>query len=154
VYCAYRNNAWDVYRIAVDGGQEVRLTDSEGLDDGPEYSYDGKWIYFNSNRSGRMHIYRMRTDGSGQEQLTTDEFDNWFAHPSPDNQSIIYLSYLEDQKGQHPFGKDVKLRMMNLQTKTSRDITPVFFGGQGTINVPSWSPDGKRIAYVRYKRLL
>jgi len=153
VYCAYRHGAWDVYKISVDGGEEIQLTNSQGLDDGPEYSYDGKWIYFNSNRTGRMHIYRMFPDGTGQEQLTHDAYDNWFAHPSPDHQTIVYLSYLEDQKGQHPFGRDVKLRVMDLQTKTSRDLTPVFYGGQGTINVPSWSPDGKRIAFVRYRKI-
>jgi Tol biopolymer transport system component len=92
----------------------------------------------------------MKTDGSGQEQLTFDALDNWFPHPSPDNQHIVYISYLEDQKGTHPFGKDVKLRMMNLRDKKTEDLTKIFFGGQGTINVHSWSPDGTWIAYVRY----
>lgn len=151
-YCARRNDEWDVYKIPVKGGAEVRLTDSKGLDDGPEYSYDGRWIYFNSHRTGRMHLYRMKPDGTQTEQLTNDSFDNWFAHPSPDSRQIVYIAYLDDQKGQHPFGKDVKLRLMDLKTRQSRDLTPVFYGGQGTINVPSWSPDGKRIAFVRYKR--
>jgi TolB protein len=153
VYCAMRNNNYDVYKINIDGGEETRLTDAEGLDDGPEYSYDGKWIYFNSHRTGRMHLYRMKPDGSGQEQLTNDEYDNWFGHPGPDGKSLVYISYLEDQKGQHPFGKDVKLRLFDVETRKAKDLTPIFFGGQGTINVPSWSPDGKQIAYVRYKRI-
>ncbi len=151
-YCAEREGQWDVYVISIDGGKEKRLTYSEGLDDGPEYSYDGKWIYFNSHRTGRMHAYRMRTDGSNQEQLTFDEYDNWFPHPSPDNNSIVYIAYLEDQKGAHPFGKDVKLRIMNLDTRAINDMTPVFYGGQGTINVHSWSPDGNWVAYVRYHK--
>ena len=153
VYCAQRNDKWDVYKIGINGGDEVRLTDVEGLDDGPEYSYDGQWIYFNSNRTGRMHLYRMKPDGSAQEQLTNDEFDNWFGHPSPDGNSLVYISYMEDQKGQHPFGKDVRLRLLDLKTKKIKDLTPVFYGGQGTINVPGWSPDGKSIAFVRYKKL-
>jgi TolB protein len=151
-YCAERNGQWDVYIIPSTGGEEIRLTNSDGLDDGPEYSYDGQWIYFNSHRTGRMQVYRMKPDGSGQEQLTFDEYDNWFPHPSPDNRSIVYISYLEDQKGGHPFGKDVKLRLMDMGTKEIKDLTRVFYGGQGTINVHNWSPDGNWIAYVRYER--
>lgn len=152
VYCAERNGAWDVWAISTQGGTEIRLTDSEGLDDGPEYSYDGQWIYFNSHRTGRMQAYRMKPDGSQQEQLTFDELDNWFPHPSPDNKSAVIISYLEDQKGAHPFGKDVKLRLLDVENKTLRDLTSVFYGGQGTINVHSWSPDGDWIAFVRYYR--
>ena len=152
-YCANRGEEWDIYVIPTVGGEEIRLTNSPGLDDGPEYSYDGQWIYFNSHRTGRMHVYRMKVDGSGQEQLTFDELDNWFPHSSPDNKHIVYISYLEDQKGSHPFGKDVKLRMMNLGNKKIEDLTKTFYGGQGTINVHSWSPDGKWIAYVRYYKL-
>jgi len=153
VYCAGRNDKWDVYRIGIDGTGETRLTDTPGLNDGPEYSPDGQWIYFNSHRTGRMHLYRMKPDGTQQEQLTNDAFDNWFAHPSPDGKSIAYISYLKDQQGRHPFGQEVKLRLMSLQSREIQDITSVFFGGQGTINVPSWSPDGKRIAFVRYRAL-
>lgn len=152
-YCAKRGEEWDIYAIPTAGGDEIRLTNATGLDDGPEYSYDGQWIYFNSHRTGRMHLYRMKADGSEQEQLTFDELDNWFPHPSPDNQSIVYISYLEDQKGSHPFGRDVKLRIMDLRDKKSVDLTVPFYGGQGTINVHSWSPDGKWIAYVRYYKL-
>lgn len=152
VYCAQRDGQWDIYSIASNGGQETRLTNAEGLDDGPEYSYDGNWIYFNSHRTGRMQAYRMRPNGDQQEQLTYDELDNWFPHPSPDNNSFVMISYLEDQKGAHPFGKDVKLRLKDLKTGDIRDLTPVFYGGQGTINVHSWSPDGKWIAFVRYHK--
>ena len=149
-YCAMRNGQWDVYKTHVITDKEVRLTDTDGLDDGPEYSYDGRWIYFNSHRTGRMHIYRMRPDGSNQTQLTFDEYDNLFPHPGPDNKSIAYIAYIEDQKGGHPFGKNVKLRLLDTESKIIRDLTPVFYGGQGTINVHSWSPNGSRIAFVRY----
>lgn len=152
VYCAMREGLWDIYAIPTAGGTEKRLTVAEGLDDGPEYSYDGKWIYFNSNRTGRMHAYRMKPDGTGAEQLTDDALDNWFPHPSPDSKSAVIISYLEDQKGSHPFGKDVKLRLLNVETKEIKDLTKVFYGGQGTINVHSWSPDGEWIAFVKYHK--
>jgi Tol biopolymer transport system component len=97
-----------------------------------------------------MQIWRMHADGSDSEQLTFDEHSNWFAHPSPDNRWIAYLSYVDDEKQNHLFGKSVRLRLMNLETKEIKDITPVFYGGQGTFNVPSWSPDSKKIAFVSY----
>ena len=149
-YCAERNGNFDVYTASIDGGAEKRLTTSEGLDDGPDYSSDGKYIYFNSYRTGHMQIWRMLADGSNPEQLTFDEYSNWFAHPSPDNKWIVYIAYTTDEKDKHLFGKNVKLRLMNLQTKAIKDITPVFYGGQGTINVPSWSADSKKVAFVSY----
>lgn len=149
-YCAERNGNFDIYTIGIDGGSEKRLTTSEGLDDGPDYSPDGKYIYFNSYRSGHMQIWRMLADGTAPEQLTSDENSNWFAHPSPDNRFIVYIAYTSDQKQQHLFGKDVKLRLMDLNTKAIKDLTPVFFGGQGTINVPSWRADSRKFAFVSY----
>ncbi|MFZ9687444.1 MAG: TolB family protein [Chitinophagaceae bacterium] len=149
-YCAERNGNYDIYTIDVKGGAEKRLTNTDGLDDGPDYSTDGKYIYFNSYRTGHMQIWRMHTDGSNPEQLTFDENSNWFAHPSPDNKWIVYISYTSDEKQSHLFGKQVVLRLMNLETKAIKDITPIFYGGQGTINVPSWSPDSKKIAFVAY----
>ena len=152
-YVGNRNNEYDIYTIPVTGGDERQLTSSRGLDDGPEYSPDGRFIYYNSFQSGRMQIWRMGADGSSPEQLTNDDYANWFPHPSPDGKHIVYISYIEDQKEGHPFGKDVKLRLMNVKTGKIRDLTEVFFGGQGTINVPSWSPDGKMVAFVSYRNL-
>jgi TolB protein len=149
-YCAERNDNFDIYTISVDGGKETRLTDAEGLDDGPDYSSDGKYIYINSYRTGHMQIWRMLADGSNPEQLTFDENSNWFAHPSPNNKWMVYIAYTSDEKQAHLFGKNVKLRLMNLETKEIKDITPVFYGGQGTINVPSWSADSQKIAFVSY----
>lgn len=97
-----------------------------------------------------MHIWRMKSDGSEPKQLTFDENSNWFAHPSPDNKWIVYIAYTSDEKQSHLFGKNVKLRLMDLKTNAIKDITQVFYGGQGTINVPSWSPDSRKIAFVSY----
>lgn len=151
LYSAQRNGEWDIYKLPTAGGDEIRLTSTTGLDEGPEYGHDSKFIYFNSNRTGRMQIFRMKPDGTDQERLTDDEFDNWFAHPSPDGKWLVYMSYLEDQKGTHPLGKEVKLRLLNLKTKQVKDLTETFVGGQGTLNVPCWSPDGKKIIFVTYK---
>jgi len=151
-FCGQRGGEFDIYTIPAAGGKETRLTTAPGLDDGPEYSPDGKFIYFNSVRSGTMQIWRMKTDGSEQEPVTADEFNNWFPHPAPDGRRIVFLSYDKDVTG-HPENKDVTLRMMTLQTKKI-DVLGRFFGGQGTINVPCWSPDGRRIAFVTYQMVM
>jgi TolB protein len=138
----------DIYKISVEGGEEIRLTDSEGVDDGAEYTPDGTWIYFNSSRTGRMQIWRMRPDGSGQEQVTHDDLNNWFPHISPDGRQIVILSFLPDVPAkEHPFYKRVYLRLMPIEGGEPKVIAYVY-GGQGTINVPSWSPDGGQIAFV------
>ena len=147
-----RDGDWDIYTIPVAGGEERRLTTCRGLDDGPDYAPDGAFIYYNSFCSGRMEIWRMRPDGSQVEQLTRDAYSNWFPHPSPDGRWVVFLAYLEDQGDAHPFGKQVKLRLMDLRDGSVRDLTPPFFGGQGTINVPSWSPDSRRVAFVVYAK--
>lgn len=150
VYTALRDDAWDIYSIPVAGGEERRLTTCAGLDDGPDYSPDGEFIYYNSFCSGRMEIWRMRPDGGEPEQLTDDSYSNWFPHPSPDGRWVVFIAYLEDQGEAHPFGRQVKLRLMDASSGALRDLTAPFFGGQGTLNVPSWSPDSHRVAFVIY----
>lgn len=150
-YVGRRDGEFDIYTIPVTGGDERRLTTCRGLDDGPDYSPDGAYIYYNSYCSGKMQIWRMRADGSEPEQLTRDAYSNWFPHPSPDGRWVVYLAYLEDQGEGHPFGRQVKLRLMDRRDRSVRDLTPVFFGGQGTLNVPSWSPDSRRVAFVAYE---
>jgi hypothetical protein len=148
-YCGERNGEFDIYTIPVDGGEETRLTTAPGLDDGPDYSPDGRFIYFNSERSGTMQVWRMRADGSQPEAVTSDEFNNWFPHPSPDGKWLVFLSYDKDVKG-HPENKDVTLRLMPLAGGKT-EVLAKLFGGQGTINVPSWSPDSRKLAFVSYQ---
>lgn len=149
-YCAERNGNYDIYTIPFKGGQEIRLTTTDGLDDGPDYSPDGKFIYFNSDRTGTMQIWRMRTNGSKKEQITSDKYNDWFAHPSPDGKWIVYVSFKpEVPSNKHPANKEVMLRIMHLETGEVRVLANLF-GGQGTINVPSWSPDSKQVAFVSY----
>jgi TolB protein len=151
-YCAERGGEYDVYTIPVEGGEERRLTSATGLDDGPEYTPDGRFIYFNSVRTGLMQIWRMKPDGTGQEQVTSDDYNNWFAHPSPDGKWIVFLSFEKDVTG-HPPNKNVRLRMMPIGGGPIKELAKLF-GGQGTINVPSWSPDSQRIAFVSYELLV
>lgn len=151
-YCAERDGNFDVYTISVNGGEEKRLTDAPGLDDGPDYSPDGKYIYFNSLRTGQMKIWRMNADGTDQIQVTpNDQYGDWFAHPSPDGNWIVFVSYDKSVEG-HPANKEVVLRIMSTTGGQPRVIASLF-GGQGTINVPSWSPDSRRIAFVSYRLL-
>jgi Tol biopolymer transport system component len=147
-YCGIRNDLFDIYTISVDGGEERRLTHGEGRNDGPDYSPDGQWIYFNSSRTGLMQIWRMHPDGSSLQQVTGDNYGNWFAHPAPTNDRVLLLSYDPDVFD-HPRDQHVRLRLMDMD---GGNLTTLFelFGGQGTINVPCWSPSGDEFAYVRY----
>ncbi len=142
----------NMFTIPAAGGPDTRLSDVDYPNDGPEYSPDGKWIYFSSERAatrpGHAQCFRMRPDGTGIEQLTFDERVNWFPHISPDGQSIVFISYPAGTTG-HPPNKDVILRYMQADGSGQRDIV-AFLGGQGTINVNSWAPDSRRFAYVAY----
>lgn len=149
VFTGQRNDDFDIYTVPSGGGKEVRLTTAKGLDDGAEYSPDGKYIYFNSSRTGTMRIWRMKADGTEQEAVTDGTFHDWFPHISPDGKWIVMLSFLKEEvtAEDHPFYKHVYLRLMPVEGGTPKVIAYVY-GGQGTINTPSWSPDSKRIAFV------
>jgi Tol biopolymer transport system component len=147
-FVGQRSGDFDIYTIPVAGGDETRLTTAPGLDDGPEYSPDGQYIYFNSERTGHMQIWRMKADGSEQTQVFSDDYNNWFPHISPDGKWMVFLSFDKSVSG-HPENKDVMLRLMSLPDGKIKVLAKLF-GGQGTNNVPSWSPDSKHLAFVSY----
>jgi len=154
-----RDGHFNLFRVAAGGGEEQRLTSRPAYDDGPDYSPDGTWIYFNSDRSGSWDIWRMPADGAGPddakaERVTQDELEDWFPHPSPDGKWLAFLSFPKGTKG-HDAETDIQLRMMplpgaKLKTAEIRVLANIF-GGQGTINVNSWSPDSKKFAFVSYE---
>jgi TolB protein len=151
-YCAERNGQYDIYIISVDGGAETQLTNTPGLDDGPEYSPDGQSIWFNSVRTGLMQIWRMKADGSEPTHVIQEEANGWFPHVSPDGQWVVYIAYGKNDvaPGDHPANKNVELRLIPAAGGTPRTIAKLF-GGQGTINVNSWAPDNRTIAFVSYR---
>lgn len=156
-YCAGRQVGdgveWDIYTCPAQGGPETRLTDAPGLNDGPEYASDGKTIWFNSVRTGLMQVWKMDADGANQTQMTFDEDRNsWFPHISPDLQKVVYLSYRKGdlEPGEHLPDKQVEIRMIPAAGGEPKTLLTLF-GGQGSINVNSWSPDSTRFAFVSYE---
>lgn len=156
-YCAGRmvgtQMEWDVYTCPAEGGPERRLTDAPGLNDGCEYSSDGKIIWFNSVRTGLMQAWKMNADGSGQTQMTFDEdMNSWFPHISPDLQKVVYVAYHKGdlEPGQHLPDLNVEIRMIPAQGGKPETLVKLF-GGQGTINVNSWNPESTKFAYVSYE---
>lgn len=148
IFTGQRKNQFDIWSVDIATKKETPLTNTTTLDDGSEYSPDGKYIYFNSVRTGTMKIWRMKADGSNQEQVTFDEYNDWFPHFSPDGKWIVYLSFPKEiDPTTHPFYQKVYLRLMPVSGGVPKTIAYIY-GGQGTINVPSWSPDSKKIAFV------
>jgi Tol biopolymer transport system component len=154
VYCAKRDDNFDLFAIGVEGGEERRLTTHPGYDDGPDYTPDGKWIWFNSDRAGTWDLWRIPANGAGEsdakaERITSDAREDWFPHPSPNGKQIVYISFLPGTKG-HPANQTIQLKWMDLKSRRTR-VLKELFGGQGTMNVNSWAPDGRRFAFVRYE---
>jgi TolB protein len=149
-FTSIRDGQIDIFTIPVAGGDEKRLTNS-GLNDSAEFSPDGRFVYFNSNRSGSMQLWRMRTDGSAPQQVTDDNFDNWYPHLSPNGKWLAMVSYAKGEATNgHPMNKEVALRLMSLGDCKIR-ILARFIGGQGTIDSPNWAPDSKSLAFVSYR---
>ena len=151
-YCAERGGQYDIYTIDVSGGAEMQLTNLPGLDDGPEYSPDGQHIWFNSTRTGLMQVWRMDANGSHPTHMVKEDANCWFPHVSPDGNWVVYIAYGKDDvdPGDHPANKQVALRIVPAKGGESRTLVNLF-GGQGTINVNSWSPDNRTIAFVSYR---
>ncbi|MCX7710541.1 MAG: transporter [Clostridia bacterium] len=151
-YCAERNGQYDIYIIPAVGGVETQLTDLPGLDDGPEYSPCGKYIWFNSTRSGLMQVWRMEKDGSNPTQMTFDESNSWFPHVSPDGKRVAYITYKKGDvdPGAHPPNKNVEIRLMSAEGGEYKTVVKLF-GGQGSLNVNSWAPNNRTIAFVSYR---
>ncbi len=148
IFTGQRNNEWNIYSININTKKETALTGDATLDDGAELSPDGKYIYFNSSRTGTMKLWRMKPDGSDEEQVTFDEYNDWFPHFSPDGKWIVYEAFPKEiDPTTHPFYKKIYLRLMPASGGVPKTIAYVF-GGQGTMNVPSWSPDSKKIAFI------
>ncbi len=150
-FVGQRSGEFDIYTVPVEGGTQTRLTTAKGLDDGPEYAPDGQTIFFCSVRSGHMQLWRMHPDGSDQQQLLTPETDDWFPHISPNGKLIAFVSFPKNTDG-HPPNKEVEVRVLDLATSKVRTLAKLF-GGQGTLNVPSWAPDSSRLAFVSYELL-
>lgn len=149
-YVGRRGGTFEVYTCPVEGGAEFQVTRGFDHCDGPDYTPDGRWIWFNGERNGQVDLWRVRPDGSDLEKMTEDERVNWFPHPSPDGRHVLYLAYEAGVKG-HPRGEDVELRLMPSRGGAARALLSLF-GGQGTINVPCWAPDGQHFAFVRFSR--
>ncbi len=143
---------YDIYTRKIGSDSEIRLTTSPGLNDGPEYGPDGKTIWFNSVRTGRMQIWKMNVDGTSQQQMTFDHsMNSWFAHVSPDNSRVVYLAYHENDLAPDEHLPDKNVEIRQISTKGGEEKTLIkFFGGQGSINVNSWAPDSERFAFVSY----
>lgn len=139
----------DVYVMELESREETRLTHAEGMCDGPDFSADGRQIYYNCDRDGHAQIWVMDVDGANQRKLFADDHVNWFAHPSPDGQTVVYLAYPPGTLG-HPANLPVALCLMDPDGRNRRRVVE-FTGGQGTLNVNSWAPDSSAFAFVRYQ---
>jgi TolB protein len=149
---AKRNGSanYNLYKVSLKDNKETLLTSGNRTHvDGSEYSPDGKYIYYNANVSGTMQIWRMKPDGSDKEQLTFDDHHNWFPHISPDGKWMVFISFPMDiDPDAHPSYKDVLLRVMPLTAPGAPRVVAYLYGGQGTLNAPSWSPNSKHLAFV------
>lgn len=136
------------------GGGPGQVVDTgPGHIDGPEWSPDGEWIHLNSERwatrPGHAQLARIRDDGRDMERLVESDTVDWFPHLSPDGRLAVYLEFPPGTQG-HPADLDVTLVVVGTGDWATPLLRIPLRGGQGTINVNSWSPDSTRFAYVSY----
>lgn len=162
-FVAQRNGSdqFDIYSMPASNGPEKRLTSNIQHDDGPDYSPDGTWIYFNSNRSGKESIWRLPAGGAGPgdkraEMVVNDGLEDWFPHISPDGGKMMYIGYPAGTATHDPRTVHITLKLVAIdhgKVATEQKTLVNAVGGQGSMNVNSWSPDSSRFAYVVYEKL-
>jgi Tol biopolymer transport system component len=154
-----RGGNFDIYRVSSTGGKEERLTSSPGFDDGPDYSPDGKWIYINSDRSGKEAAWRFPANGAGPddmnaEMVVSDGLEDWFPHIAPNGKKLVYIGYPAGTPTHNPRNVHIAIKLVAIDhgkvASTQKTLVEAT-GGQGTMNVNSWSPDSMRFAYVTYE---
>ncbi|UDF02384.1 hypothetical protein [Asticcacaulis sp. AND118] len=145
----HQKDVFGIYLSRLDGSDERALIVGDGVHDGPDFSADGEWLWFNSNRSGQMQVWRIRRDGSDLQRMTDSPYADWFPHPSPDGRHVLLLSYDPSVGRDHPRDQTVRLRLMPAEGGEPETLFEMF-GGQGTMNVPNWAPGGRSFAFVRY----
>lgn len=136
------------YSCRLDGSDETRLVDGFDHVDGPDATPDGQWVWFNGEREGHVDLWRVRPDGSGLQRMTNGDLVDWFPHPSPKGHLVLWLAYPAGTTG-HPAMREVSLKIMPAEGGVGTEVVRLR-GGQGTINVPCWAPDGRRFAFVRF----
>jgi Tol biopolymer transport system component len=162
-FVAQRNGSgqYDIYTMPELGGPEQRLTTNIHQDDGPDYSPDGKWIYINSDRSGKEAIWRFPASGAGPnddkaQMVVNDGLEDWFPHISPDGSKMVYIGYPAGTPTHDPRTVHIEIKLVAIdhdKVASARQTLVQAIGGQGTMNVNSWAPDSKRFAYVTYEAL-
>ncbi|NND06257.1 MAG: hypothetical protein HKN87_07745 [Saprospiraceae bacterium] len=142
---ARRGKQLDIFQTSRTWGRELRLTQHDSLDAGASVTPNGNSIYFHSNRSGNMKIWRMDIDGKNKSQLTTDkDWDDWYPQPSPDGRFLLVHSTQESRGGEEVF-----LRLFSIDAPTTNVRVLGSYGGdlsKPTFN--AWSTEGDRIAYI------
>ena len=153
-YTAVRDEQFGIYTCAANGEMqsfsETCIVQGPHAYDGPDFSADEQWIWFHSDRSKSFDLWRVRRDGRELEQMSNDLRENWFPHPAPVGDKLVYLSFEAGAAG-HDQKRDVELRQFMGKGKAPKTLVSLY-GGQGTLNVPSWSPDGVAFAYVEYAK--